>query len=246
MIGNRLIDADAKARGVDRDASCSRKSRRRSTQPTDGDVAEWYKSNQQRVQGATARAGRGADSIAARPGAHRGGPAHLRRPAEGVDAVAVTLDPPRVDRLRRGPAVEGTGECAGADHRVLGLRVPVLFPRQPDGGAGPEHLRRSRAPRLPAPAAPQPSERPPGRRGLGVRQRAGPILGIPRPPVREPIRLAAADLKQHAADLGPRHRRSSTRASIRAGSRRTSTQTSTRLSCSACRARPTSSSTAGR
>jgi hypothetical protein len=53
MIGNRLIDADAKARGVDRDALVQQEITAKVTQPNDLDVAEWYKANQARVQGAT-------------------------------------------------------------------------------------------------------------------------------------------------------------------------------------------------
>jgi protein-disulfide isomerase len=53
IIGNRLIDADAKTRGVERDALVQQEITAKVAAPTDAEVADWYKANQQRVQGAT-------------------------------------------------------------------------------------------------------------------------------------------------------------------------------------------------
>src|SRR5436190_1582173 len=53
IIGNRLIDADAKTRGIEREALVQQEITAKVAAPTDAEVADWYKANQQRVQGAT-------------------------------------------------------------------------------------------------------------------------------------------------------------------------------------------------
>src|SRR5918993_2701104 len=53
MVGSRLIEADAKARGTDPAAVVLQEITSKVTQPTDTDVESWYKANQQRVQGAS-------------------------------------------------------------------------------------------------------------------------------------------------------------------------------------------------
>jgi protein-disulfide isomerase len=53
LVGNALIDQDAKARNVDRAALVEQEISRKASQPTDAEIAAWYQANQQRVQGAT-------------------------------------------------------------------------------------------------------------------------------------------------------------------------------------------------
>jgi protein-disulfide isomerase len=53
LVGNALIDQDAKARSLDRTALVEQEISGKVTPPTDADVATWYQVNQQRVQGAT-------------------------------------------------------------------------------------------------------------------------------------------------------------------------------------------------
>ena len=53
MIGSRLIEADATTRGTDPAALVLQEITSKVVQPTDDEVASWYKANQQRVQGAS-------------------------------------------------------------------------------------------------------------------------------------------------------------------------------------------------
>ena len=96
MIGNRLIDADAKTRGVERDAVVQQEITTKVAAPSDAEVADWYKANQARVQGATL------EQVSApiralltqeRTAAARG--AYVDR-LKASTAVTMTLDPPRV------------------------------------------------------------------------------------------------------------------------------------------------------
>jgi protein-disulfide isomerase len=52
IIGNQLIDQEAKTRGVDREALIKNEIEAKVTTPTELDVAAWYKANPTRVQGA--------------------------------------------------------------------------------------------------------------------------------------------------------------------------------------------------
>jgi protein-disulfide isomerase len=52
MIGNTLIDQEAKARGVDRATLTEREVASKATPVTEADVAAWYQANPSRVQGA--------------------------------------------------------------------------------------------------------------------------------------------------------------------------------------------------
>ena len=109
MIGNRLIDADAKTRGVDRDALVQQEITAKVAAPSDAEVADWYKANQQRVQGATL------EQVAAPIRALLTQERTTAARAVYVDrlktstAVTVTLAPPRVavsdaGRPSKGPA----------------------------------------------------------------------------------------------------------------------------------------------
>ena len=53
LVGDALIDQDAKARSLDRAAVVEQEISSKVTQPTDAEIATWYQANQQRVQGAT-------------------------------------------------------------------------------------------------------------------------------------------------------------------------------------------------
>ena len=53
LVGDALIDQDAKARSLDRTTVVEQEISSKVTQPTDAEIASWYQANQQRVQGAT-------------------------------------------------------------------------------------------------------------------------------------------------------------------------------------------------
>lgn len=51
IVGNLLLDAEAKARGIDRAALVDREITTKVAPPTEADVAAWYQANPGRVQG---------------------------------------------------------------------------------------------------------------------------------------------------------------------------------------------------
>jgi hypothetical protein len=109
MIGNRLIEADAKARGVEREALVQQEITAKIVTPSDAEVADWYKANQPRVQGATLE--QVAAPIRALLLQERTGTArrdYVER-LKASTAVTMTLDPPRAavsdaGRPAKGPA----------------------------------------------------------------------------------------------------------------------------------------------
>ena len=109
MIGNRLIEADAKTRGVEREALVQQEINAKIATPTDAEVADWYKANQARVQGATLEQVeapiRGLLLQERTATARR---AYVDR-LKASTAVTMTLDPPRAavsdaGRPSKGPA----------------------------------------------------------------------------------------------------------------------------------------------
>jgi protein-disulfide isomerase len=53
LVGNTLLDQEAKAQGVERTALFNREVSSKVTSPTDAEITAWYLANQERVQGAT-------------------------------------------------------------------------------------------------------------------------------------------------------------------------------------------------
>jgi protein-disulfide isomerase len=53
VVGNTLLDQEAKSRGLDRAALVDAEITKKVATPTEDEIAEWYKANQARVQGAT-------------------------------------------------------------------------------------------------------------------------------------------------------------------------------------------------
>jgi protein-disulfide isomerase len=109
IIGNQLIDQEAKARGVERSALINSEIDAKVTVPTEFDVAAWYKANQARVQGAPL------DQVATPIRALLSQERTLAARRDFVEAlraktaVTVALDPPRIKvadagRPARGPA----------------------------------------------------------------------------------------------------------------------------------------------
>ena len=170
------------------------------------------------------RPGAAADSRVPRAGADAGHPRDLHRRAQEQDAG--TGDARTAARARLGgeQPIQGTSERADRTHRVFRFPVPVLFARRPDRAPGVEHLRRQDPVRLSPLPAPQPSVRASRGRGRGVRPRAGQVLAVSRPAVREPVKAERRGLQAARGNTGPEYRaiqrvRGHAQAKRRSGSR---------------------------
>ncbi len=109
LIGNRLLDLEAKARGLDRAVLVEREIAGAAQAPTDAEIAAWYQANPAQVQGATldkVRAPIKTMLVEVRTSAARG------KFLDGLKArtrVTVSLEPPRqkirdAGRPSRGPS----------------------------------------------------------------------------------------------------------------------------------------------
>ena len=186
LVGNLLVEQEAKARGMDKVALVDQEISSKIAPPTDEEVAAWYQANQQRVQGATldqVRAPIRAFLVQERTQAAR--QAYLDR-LKAKTPVKMMLEPPRQAVKAGDSPAKGTGERADRAHRVLGLPVPVLPAREPGRQPGARHLRRQDPFRVPELSAAEPPQRASGRRSGAVRQRAGQVLAVSRSAVREP------------------------------------------------------------
>jgi protein-disulfide isomerase len=109
IVANRLMDQEAKARGIDRATLIEREIAAKAPTPTEADIAAWYQANPARVNGATldqVRAPIKSLLIEQRMDTAR---ATLVEALKTKTTVTVTLDPPRVEvadggRPARGPA----------------------------------------------------------------------------------------------------------------------------------------------
>ena len=109
LVGDRLVDMEAKATGLDRVALLRREIEAKVVPPTDTDIAAWYAANPQRVQGAPL------DQVTAPIRAlllqerTRTAQAQYLDQLKAKTAVAISLDPPRLKvadagRPARGPS----------------------------------------------------------------------------------------------------------------------------------------------
>jgi protein-disulfide isomerase len=109
MIGTRLIDADAKTRGVEPGAVVLQEITAKVAQPTDAEIENWYKANQQRVQGASLEQVAGPiRSLLLRDRTEAARRAFVDR-LKASTPVTITLNPPRLavsdgGRPAKGPA----------------------------------------------------------------------------------------------------------------------------------------------
>jgi protein-disulfide isomerase len=202
MIGNRLIDADAKTRGVERDALVQQEITAKVTPPTDGDVAQWFKNNQQRVQGASL------EQVAApirqllvqerTAAARRSYVDRLR----ATTAVTMTLDPPRVAVSDAGRPSKGP---AGAPVQIIefsDFECPFCFRVNPTvAEVLSTYGDRVRLVYRHLPLPNHPNARPAAEASACANEQ-GRFWDYHDRLFANQSKLAAADLKQHAADLG--------------------------------------------
>jgi len=202
MIGNRLIDADAKVRGVDRDALVQQEITAKVTQPTDLDVADWYKANQARVQGATI------EQVAApirsllvqeRTAAARR--AYVDR-LRASTAVAISLDPPRVAVSDGGRPSKGPTKAPVQIIEFSDFECPFCFRVNPTvAQVLSTYGDRIRLVYRHLPLPNHPNARPAAEAAACANEQ-GKFWEYHDRLFADQSKLAAADLKKHAADLG--------------------------------------------
>ena len=202
MIGNRLIDADAKARGVDRDVVVQQEITAKVTQPSDGDVADWYKSNQQRVQGASLeQVAAPIRSLLVQERTSAARRTYVDR-LKASTAVALTLDPPRVTVSDDGRPSKGP---AGAPVQIIefsDFECPFCFRVNPTvAQVLSTYGDRVRLVYRHLPLPNHPNARPAAEASACANEQ-GRFWEYHDRLFANQSRLAAADLKQHAADLG--------------------------------------------
>ncbi len=128
MIGTRLLDQEAKARGIDRATLTKAEIDAKVTVPTELDVAAWYRANPSRVQGAPL------DQVAA--------PIRSLLTQERSQAAREDfLDALKAKTAVKVPRSRARGRTDRGD-RVFRFPMPVLLTRPPHGGAGDVHVRR--------------------------------------------------------------------------------------------------------
>jgi protein-disulfide isomerase len=111
IVANRLIDQEAKARGIDRATLVEREIAAKAPAPTDADVVAWYQANPARVNGATldqVRAPIRSLLIEQRMDAAR---ATLVEALKTKTIVTVTLEPPRVEVADGGRPPRGSSSA---------------------------------------------------------------------------------------------------------------------------------------
>lgn len=202
MIGNRLIEADARARGADRGALVQQEITAKVTTPSDEDVAAWYRANQQRVQGATL------EQVAApirsllleeRTAAAR--EAYVTR-LKAATPVTVTLDPPRLAVSDAGRPARGPSNAPIQIVEFSDFECPFCFRANPTiAELFSAYGDRVRLVYRHFPLPNHPNARPAAEAAACANEQ-GRFWEYHDRLFANQARLGAADLKQHAAELG--------------------------------------------
>lgn len=112
IVANRLLDAEAKARGIDRATLVEREIASKAPAPTEAEVAAWYQANPARVNGATldqVRAPIRSLLIQQRMDAAR---ATLVESLKTKTTVTISLEPPRVEVTDGGRPARGSSQAS--------------------------------------------------------------------------------------------------------------------------------------
>jgi protein-disulfide isomerase len=202
MIGNRLIDADAKARGVDRDALVQQEITAKVTQPTDLDVADWYKANQARVQGATLeQVGPPIRSLLVQERTAAARRTYVDR-LRASTPVTISLDPPRVAVSDGGRPSKGPTNAPVQIIEFSDFECPFCFRVNPTvAQVLSTYGDRVRLVYRHLPLPNHPNARP-AAEASGCANEQGKFWEYHDRLFADQSKLAAADLKKHAADLG--------------------------------------------
>jgi protein-disulfide isomerase len=201
MIGNRLLDADAKTRGVDREALVQQEITAKVSEPTDANVADWYKANQQRVQGATLEqvaAPIRALLVQERTAAARR--AYVDR-LKASTAVTLMLEPPRVSVSDAGRPSKGPASAPVQIIEFSDFECPFCFRANPTiAQVLSTYGDRVRLVYRHLPLPNHPNARPAAEAAACANEQ-GRFWEYHDQLFANQSKLSAADLKQHAAEL---------------------------------------------
>ena len=203
LVAQALLEKEAEARGMTPEALHKAEVEDKAV-VTDADAKAYYAANKARF-GTTSEA-EALEQIKAGLGQQRQNErrAAFARELRAKYDVKVLLEPYRVPVEVGSAPVRGNPKAPGHDRRVLGLPVPVLRARAAHGHPGARGLRRQGALRLPPlpPRLPRPGGE--GRRGRGLRRRAGEVLGDARPALGEHREAAGRRPQGPRRDARPR------------------------------------------
>jgi protein-disulfide isomerase len=202
IVGDRLIDAEAKARGLDRAALVDQEITAKAVFPADADVAAWYASNQDRVNGAPF------DSVSpairemlAQQNRQTARTAFLDR-LKASTPVTITLEPPRVDVAHAGRPAKGPADAPVQIIEFSDFQCPFCFRANPTVA---EVLKtygdRIRFVYRHYPLPNHPNARP-AAEAAACAEEQGKFWEFHDRLFADQSRLSDADLKQHAAELG--------------------------------------------
>ena len=183
LVGDRLIAAEATARGVDSEALVEQEIGSKVIVPTTTEIAAWYQANPTRVGGATLDQVQGA--IAELLTEERADAAREKF-VEGLRAksrVTLSLEPPRLLVTDGGRPARGPASAPITIVEFSDFQCPYCQTCEPDCGESTGDLRRSHPLRLPALPATEPSGGEAGGRSLALCSRTGSVLAVSRPAV---------------------------------------------------------------
>jgi protein-disulfide isomerase len=202
MIGNHLIDADAKARGTDRAALVQQEITAKVAPPTDAEIAAWYSANQARTQGASLDQVREPiRSLLAQERTMAARDAYITR-LKAATPVTLTLEPPRLTVSDAGRPAKGPARAPVQIVEFSDFECPYCFRANPTvAQILAAYGDRVRLVYRHYPLPNHPNARPAAEASACANEQ-GRFWEFHDRLFANQSKLAAADLKQHAAELG--------------------------------------------
>ena len=202
MVGSRLIEADAKARGTDPAALVLQEITSKVTQPSDTDVESWYKANQQRVQGASLeQVAAPIRSLLLQDRTEEARRAFVDR-LKASTPVTITLAPPRLAVSDGGRPAKGPANAPIQVIEFSDFECPFCFRANPTiAQVLSTYGDRIRLVYRHYPLPNHPNARPAAEASACAHEQ-GKFWEYHDRLFANQSRLSAGDLKQHAADLG--------------------------------------------
>jgi protein-disulfide isomerase len=202
IIGNRLLDQEAKARGNDRATLTEREVASRVTQPTETDVNAWYQANSGRVQGASLeQVKEPIRALLVRERALAARQQYLDT-LRAKTAITIALEPPRVKVAEGGGAARGPADAPIAIVEFSDFECPFCLRAFPTVT---ELLKtygdRIRLAYRHYPLPNHPNARPAAEAAACANEQ-GKFWQYHDRLFSSPGKLSGSDLKQHAAELG--------------------------------------------